>query len=224
MLCNEDTSTRSNCCKSLIELLQPTKCLARCRSKTEMYKTNKKEHARQEQSAHNPNLGAWQLSNKDKANKSLGTSCVPQEPRTQEKDRHYLYSRRRHAERRNVSHTIPTQARCDGGRGKSNGGGILLPGQKTHQRYSKASLGQRKGNCQPATSFRVQGCCFFGCAPFEGGAQQSLPTKTGKVRGQANCAGTHSETPPPRKAQGCGRAAKVSRAKCLLKSKSVTRK
>lgn len=181
MLCNEDTSTRSNCCKSLIELLQPTKCLARCRSKTEMYKTNKKEHARQEQSAHNPNLGAWQLSNKDKANKTLGTSCVPQEPRAQEKDRHYLYSRRRHAERRNVSHTIPTQARCDGGRGKSNdGGGILLPGQKTHQRYSKASLGQRKGNCQPATSFRVQGCCFFGCAPFEGGHNSRYLQKQAK--------------------------------------------
>lgn len=191
MLCNEDTSTRSNCCKSLIELLQPTKCLARCRSKTEMYKTNKKEHARQEQSAHNPNLGAWQLSNKDKANKSLGTSCVPQEPRAQEKDRHYLYSRRRHAERRNVSHTIPTQARCDGGRGKSNdGGGILLPGQKTHQRYSKASLGQRKGNCQPATSFRVQGCCFFGCAPNEGGTtvvtyKNRQSERTGKLRRHA---------------------------------------
>lgn len=72
--------------------------------------------------------------------------------------------------------------------------------------------------------FSCSGLLFFLAAPQTRGAQQSLPTKTGKERGQANCAGTHSETPPPRKAKGCRRAAKVSQAKRLLKSKSVTRK
>lgn len=55
------------------------------------------------------------------------------------------------------------------------------------QRNSKASLTQHKGNCLPATSFRVQGCCFSGCTPNRRGAMVVTykirqGERTGKLR------------------------------------------
>lgn len=104
-----------------------------------------------------------------------------------------------------------TQARRGGGRSKSNGGRILLPGQKTLQRYSKASLRQRKRNCQPATSFRVQGCCFFWLRPKRGGRNSRYLQKQAKREVRQTAQARTPKHPRPERQKGAGERPKSVR-------------